>query len=71
MHDPHAQTRTITVDDAAELVGRSPRTIRRWIAERRLIAVRGHMREADVLRVDAETRAARNTPRGITRRQAS
>lgn len=70
MHDPHAATRTITVDDAACLVARSPRTIRRWIAERRLVAVQGYMREADVLRVDAETRAARNTPRGITRRTA-
>lgn len=60
----HPDRRLLTVEEAAESVDRPASTVRRWITERRLLPQatwRGRplLLEADVLRVDAETRRRR------------
>ena len=60
--DPHE--RLLTLDEAADSIQRPASTIRRWITEGRLtphatMGRRQLLLEADVLRVDAETRRRR------------
>ena len=51
--------------DAGPRVGRSARTIRRWVAMGRLPVHLGHVDELDLLRADLEARLAAATPRGV------
>lgn len=68
---PHL--RLVTVEEAAELVGRPASTIRRWVSEGRLPLAAKHGRrnlllESHVLRVDGELSAPSETMKTPRRR---
>lgn len=56
----------LTLADAATRVGRSERTIRRWITTGRLRAYLGRVDEHALLLADRDARLARNTARGAS-----
>lgn len=55
----------LTIPDAAHRVGRSERTIRRWVTERRVACYLGMVDEHALLVCARDTRLASATPRGI------
>jgi predicted site-specific integrase-resolvase len=56
----------LTIPDAAVRVGRSERTVRRWLTEGRLEVHLGRVDEYALFVAERSARQARNTPRGVT-----
>ncbi|WP_309132651.1 helix-turn-helix domain-containing protein [Brevibacterium sp.] len=51
----------VTYTEAAQITGRSPRTIRRWVKERHLTPFRGRINRGQLLNVESKMRRARRT----------
>lgn len=66
MHDPTLNRRVLTIPAAARRIGRSERTIQRWISEGRLESVGGLVYERQLLHAVRAAEQARNTPRGVS-----
>jgi predicted site-specific integrase-resolvase len=56
----------LTQAEAAARVGRSERTLRRWVAQGRLTTRLGRVDEHELFLAERDARQARNTPRGAT-----
>jgi hypothetical protein len=63
MAETETSSLTLNIEGAAERVGRSGPTIRRWIREGMLFSRGGYMRESDLLRVDKLMRDRRHEAR--------